>query len=55
MQFDLQHSLPGCWGDQGSCELALRIPVIAELATLSTKPFRLNFKLILSSNMRNSS
>ena len=30
-------------------------PVIAELATLSTKPFQLNFELILSLSMRNSS
>ena len=22
--FDTKDSLPGCWGDQGSCELALR-------------------------------
>ena len=27
--------LPGCWSDQGSCELAMRRTYVAELAGLS--------------------
>ena len=35
--FYLEYLLPGCWGDQESCELEEL--VIAELAELSAKPF----------------
>ena len=42
--FYLEDLLPGCWGDQGSCELVLRrTNYIAEHAGLSTKPFQSNF------------
>ena len=35
--FYLEYLLPGCWGDQESCELEEL--VIVELAELSAKPF----------------
>ena len=38
VMFDPQDSLPDCWGDQGSCELALGRTGCSSACHISTKP-----------------